>query len=90
VVVRVYVYVYVNTAYTRERIVITKQQKATAQWVLDQVSEVNPYNRQGENSTQQYNIYQSGFIAAYLASLMLEDPWMRKRFEQHIKSKKES
>ena len=67
---------------------ITKQQKATAHWVLDQVSEVNPYNRQGDNRKSEYNIYQSGFIAAYLASLMQEDPWMRKRFEQHIKDKK--
>ena len=66
----------------------TKQQRDTANWVLEQVGSVNPYNRQGENRTQDYNIYQSGFIAAYLASLMLEDPWMFKRFEQHIKSKK--
>ena len=66
----------------------TKQQQDMANWILDQVGSVNPYNRQGENSTQQYNIYQSGFVAAYLASMMLEDPWERKRFEQHIKSKK--
>ena len=67
---------------------VTKQQKEMADWVLAQVGSVNPYNRQGDNSKDQYNIYQGGFVAAYLASLMLEDPWMRKRFEQHVKSKK--
>ena len=66
----------------------TKQQTDMANWVLEQVGSVNPYNRQAANSKDQYNIYQGGFVAAYLASLMLEDPWMRKRFEQHVKSKK--
>jgi hypothetical protein len=68
--------------------VITKQQKDMAHWVLDQVGQVNPYNRQGENSKNHYHIYDSGFLAAYLASLMQNDPWERKRFEQHIKAKK--
>jgi len=68
--------------------VATKQQTNMANWVLDQVGSVNPYNRQGENSTQDYNIYQSGFLAAYLASLMLEDPWVLKRFEQHVNNRK--
>ena len=67
----------------------TKQQKDMANWVLDQVGSVNPYNRQNENLDKEYAIYQSGFLAAYLASLMLTDPWEMKRFEQHIKSKKE-
>ena len=66
----------------------TKQQQDMANWVLDQVGSVNPYNRQSSNSKDQYNLYQGGFVAAYLASLMLEDPWVLKRFEQHIKSKK--
>lgn len=66
----------------------TKQQKDLAMWVLEQVGSVSPYNRQGENNKDQYNIYQSGFLAAYLASLMQNDPWEIKRFEQHIKSKK--
>ncbi len=66
----------------------TKQQKDLALWVLEQVGNVNPYNRQGENSKSEYYIYEGGFLAAYLASLMLNDPWERKRFEQHIKAKK--
>jgi hypothetical protein len=68
--------------------VVTKQQQDMANWVLDQVGSVNPYNRQSANNKDQYNLYQGGFVAAYLASLMMEDPWVRKRFEQHIKSKK--
>ena len=67
---------------------VTKQQEQMADWVLDQVGSVNPYNRQSANNKDQYNLYQGGFVAAYLASLMMEDPWVRKRFEQHIKSKK--
>ena len=68
----------------------TKKQQDMANWVLDQVGSVNPYNRQGENRTQEYNTYQSGFLAAYLASLMMEDPWILKRFEQHINNRKDS
>ena len=66
----------------------TKQQEQMAEYILNCVGSVNPYNRQGENSTHEYKTYQAGFLAAYLGSLMLEDPWVRKRFEQHIKSKK--
>lgn len=66
----------------------TKQQKDMALWILDQIGSVNPYNRQGENRKSEYYIYESGFVAAYLASLMIDDPWERKRFEQHIKAKK--
>ena len=64
----------------------TKQQKDTAHWILEQIGAVNPYNRQAANSREQYNIYQSGFLAAYLASLMAEDPWIAKRFSQHVKA----
>ena len=60
------------------------EQHRRAQWVLDQVGEQNPYNRQGENNTEQYYIYQAGFLAAYLASLMREDPFIQKRFLRHL------
>ena len=66
----------------------TKQQKDMALWILDQIGSVNPYNWQGEIRKSEYYIYESGFVAAYLASLMIDDPWERKRFEQHIKAKK--
>ncbi len=63
---------------------ITPQQQREAEWLLDQIARVNPYNRQAANSLEQYYIYQSGFLAAYLSSLMREDPFIRKRFSKHI------
>ena len=65
-----------------------KQQKATAEWILDQIGTVNPYNRVHENRKSEYYIYQGGFLAGYLASLMQEDPWMLKRFQRHIEDQK--
>ena len=67
---------------------ITTEQQRHAQWVLDQVAMVNPYNRQGTNSKEQFYIYQSGFLAAYLMSLMREDPYIQKRFTRHIQAVK--
>lgn len=64
---------------------ITKQQQQMAQWVLDQVGSVNPYNKQSLNSPLQYQIYNSGYLAAYLSSLMREDPYIQRRFSDHIK-----
>jgi hypothetical protein len=64
---------------------ITTEQQRYAQWVLDQVASVNPYNRQQANSKEQFYIYQSGFLAAYLMSLMREDPYIQRRFSDHIK-----
>ncbi len=66
----------------------TKQQKDMANWVLDQVGQINPYNRAGENSKSEFHIYNMGWLASYLASMMIEDPWEMKRFEQRIKNKK--
>ena len=68
----------------------TKRQRATTDWILEQVGTVNPYNRQGSNLKSEFYIYNMGFLASYLASLMEEDPWMAKRFEKHIKSQKNS
>ena len=61
-----------------------RDQQCTAQWVLDQVASVNPYNRQNANTGRESAIYQSGFLAGYLASLMKEDPYIMKRFIRHI------
>ena len=63
----------------------TKQQQDLAKWILQEVGTVNPYNRTGENSKSEFYIYQGGFLAGYLASLMLEDPWVLKRFQKHLK-----
>lgn len=59
----------------------------TAEQLLDLVGMINPYNRQGENDNTLYNIYTAGFLAAYLASLMREDPYVYKRFYKHIESR---
>ena len=67
---------------------ITTEQQRYAQWVLDQVASVNPYNRQQANSKEQFYIYQSGFLAAYLMSLMREDPYIQRRFTKHIQDVK--
>ena len=65
-----------------------KRQQDQAKWILEQVGSVNPYGRGRENLKNEYNIYQGGFLAAYLASLMLEDPWIARRFKQHIENQK--
>ena len=65
----------------------TRQQRDLANWVLQQVGTVNPYNRQGENLKSEFYLYQGGFLAAYLASLMREDPFILRRFERHIRER---
>lgn len=62
----------------------TQQQQREAQWVLDQIASVNPYNRQQANRLDEFYIYQAGFLASYLNSLMREDPYIQKRFLKHI------
>jgi hypothetical protein len=62
--------------------------KVPAQYLLDQIAATNPYRKQSQNKPQEFQIYQAGFLAAYLASLMQEDPWILKRFEQHIEKLK--
>ena len=66
----------------------TQKQKDYAQWILEEVGRVNPYNRFGENLPREYYLYSAGWLAAYLGSLLSEDIRLRHQFEQHIKSKK--
>ena len=67
---------------------IYMKQNAYTQNILDRVAEINPYNRQGENSKGQYYIYNMGFLASYLAALMEQDPFIYKRFVQHCEHTK--
>jgi hypothetical protein len=67
---------------------MTKQQRDLAYYIIDSVASVNPYNRLGTNSKDEYNVYQTGFLASYLASLMSEDHIMFRKFQRHIDSKK--
>jgi LAS superfamily LD-carboxypeptidase LdcB len=62
----------------------TQQQQREAQWLLEQVAKVNPYNRQQANSKEEFYIYQSGFLASYLVSLMREDHFIQQRFLRHL------
>jgi hypothetical protein len=66
----------------------TQQRQREAQWVLDQIASVNPYNRQQANSKEEFYIYQAGFLASYLNSLMREDLFIQKRFLKHLDSLK--
>lgn len=63
---------------------ITNKQKQMAEHLLETVASVNPYNKLAANAKQEYNIYQGGFLAGYLASLMTEDPFVYRRFMKHI------
>ena len=66
----------------------SKQQEEFAKWILEQVGSSNPYGRAFANKKSEYYIYQSGFLASYLASLMQEDPFIAQRFKKHIAEKK--
>ncbi len=58
------------------------RERATA--ILDTIAVVNPYNRHAANQINEYWIFQAGFSAAFLASLMEEDPFIARRFRQHV------
>ncbi len=62
----------------------TQKQREYAEWILAEVGKINPYNKSAANSTNEYYIYTSGYLAAYLGSLLAEDIIMRKQFERHI------
>ena len=49
--------------------------------IIDSLRSINPHN--AEEGRIGY-VYASGFLAAYLASLMREDPYVYKRFIKHI------
>lgn len=63
----------------------TMKQREYAEWILAEVSRVNPYNRQAANLSREYHTYNAGFLAAYLGSLLAEDIVLRAQFERHIK-----
>ena len=49
--------------------------------VIASLRSINPHN--AEEGRVGY-VYASGFLASYLASLMVEDPYIYKRFKRHI------
>lgn len=66
----------------------SKEQRDLSEWIMSQVGAVNPYNRLNENRKDEYYLYQTGFLASYLASLMREDPYIYKRFKSHVEGRK--
>jgi hypothetical protein len=58
--------------------------------ILDLVGTVNPYNRQGTNLKSEFYIYNMGFLASYLSSLMEEDPFILRRFKEHVKQRRQN
>ena len=66
----------------------SKEHRDLSEWILQQVGSENPYNRLNENKKNEYYLYQQGYLASYLASLMREDPFIYKRFKQHVENRK--
>lgn len=66
----------------------SKEQHDLAKWILEQVGSMNPYGKGFANKKSEYYIYQSGFLAAYIASLIREDPFIARRFKNHIANQK--
>ena len=66
----------------------TRKQQEYAQWILAEVGQINPYNRTGENLKSEYYLYQAGFLAAYLGSLLAEDVILRRQFERHCEQQR--
>lgn len=54
--------------------------------ITQNIQQINPHTN---NEGRIGYIYSSGFLASYLASLMVEDPWAYKRFVRHINSLKD-
>lgn len=84
------VYAKYKILHIRERIVASKQHRDFAAHILQQLGEINPYNRQGQNLRNEYYIYQLGFLAGYLASVFENDPILYREFREHLKRQKRS
>jgi hypothetical protein len=55
-------------------------------YIIGSVQAINPHSNQEGRVGY---VYAAGFLASYLASLMQEDPWAYKRFQQHIEGLKD-
>lgn len=62
----------------------TRSHDQYAEYIIDSIAKINPYNRSGENSKSEYYIYQMGFLASYLASTLEHAPYKFKQFKQHV------
>lgn len=58
--------------------------KQRVEWLLDQIAEVNPYNRVKINRPREFYMYQLGFVASMLADIILDDPYWRTKFNRKL------
>jgi len=54
--------------------------------IIASIHAINPHDSQEGRVAY---VYASGFLASYLASLMVEDPWAYKKFIAHIEHLKD-
>lgn len=66
----------------------TAEHRRRTNHILETVGQVNPYNRSGQNLKNEFYIYNMGFLAAYLASLSEEDPFILRRFVKHVEEQR--
>ena len=66
---------------------MSNQQKRYANQILADLSRVNPYTKRDGMIAY---LYAAGFLAGYLASLAEEDPFIYKRFKNHIDKSSQS
>lgn len=59
----------------------TSQQQAYANQILRDVAQVNPYAKTDGMTAY---LYAAGYLAGFIASLAEEDPYVYKRFRQHV------
>ena len=52
--------------------------------IIAHLREVNPHTA---TEGRIGYVYASGFLASYMASLMMEDPYIYKRFQRHINNR---
>lgn len=57
--------------------------------LLEDLAQVNPYNRLGENKHNAYYLYQMGFLASFLVTLMEEDSLVAARFRRLLELQRE-
>ncbi len=59
--------------------------QALTDQILRDLARVNPYSSTERGEAY---VYATGFLASYLASLSEQDPWVYKRFRQHIEEQR--
>lgn len=61
----------------------SKQQERT-EWILQSVGLRNPYNRSQQNQKNLYYLYQAGYLASFLSSIMERDTGVVELFRRQL------